>query len=160
MGSKKSETKQTNEPPKWAAPLFQQAAGDAQALYNSKTGYNTYTGPTQADLSAPTLTGMNSALAATGYTGTPITNESINANIPDVFSIMQQALASRQSPAPAAAASRLTDSVKVADAGPGRSALYIQRPINPSTGEYMTDEQAVSQYRNTQARQAELNRGR
>lgn len=160
MGSKKSETKQTNEPPKWAAPLFQQAAGDAQALYNSKTGYNTYTGPTQADLSAPTLTGMNSALAATGYTGTPITNESVNANIPDVFSIMQQALASRQSSLPAAAAPRLSDSVKIADASPGRKALYIQRPINSATGEYLTDDQAIAQYRDQQARQAELNRGR
>jgi len=158
MGSKKSETTQKSEPPAWSKPLFTQAAGDALNLYNSKTGYNTYTGPTQADLSAPTLAGMNGALAATGYTGAPISNESINANIPDVFSIMQQAMASKSSPAPAA--SRLSDAVMVADASPGRKALYIQRPINPSTGEYMTDEQAISQYRNTQARQAELNRGR
>lgn len=160
MGSKKSETTQKSEPPAWSKPLFTQAAGDALNLYNSKTGYNTYTGPTQADLSAPTLAGMNGALAATGYTGAPISNESINANIPDVFSIMQQAMASKQSSAPAATASRMSDSVKVADAGPGRKALYIQRPINSATGEYLTDDQAIAQYRDQQARQAELNRGR
>src|SRR5690606_18672351 len=97
-----TEARQENAPPAWAAPLFKKGASEAQHLYDTKTGYNTYTGPTQADLSAPTLSGMNNALAATGFTGAPISNESINAGIPDVMAIMQQALANRPPPQQAA----------------------------------------------------------
>ncbi|MFC0246405.1 hypothetical protein ACFOLL_04380 [Falsochrobactrum ovis] len=158
MGSKKTETRQENAPPKWAAPLFKQGAKEAQRLYDTKTGYNTYTGPTQAALSAPTLSGLNNALAATGFTGAPITNESINANIPDVMAIMQEALANKQPPQ--AATSRLSDAVLVSNARPGRGEVWIQRPINPSTGEYMTDDEARAQYGQQRARQAALNRGR
>ncbi|MDL2203518.1 hypothetical protein QQF51_12705 [Brucella intermedia] len=96
--SSKQETKQTNEPPAWARPALEQAGKDALALYQSGSGYNTYTGPTMAPLSDVTLGGMNNLLAATGYTGAPVTNQSIMANVPDVNAIMQQALANKPKP--------------------------------------------------------------
>lgn len=100
MGGKssKQETKQTNEPPSWAKPALERAGQDALKLYDSGVGYNTYTGPTQTDLSAPTLGGMNGILAATGFQGAPVTNQSINSVVPDVNAIMQQILASKQRP--------------------------------------------------------------
>lgn len=97
--STKQESKQTNEPPKWAKPALERAGHDALALYDSGSGYNTYTGPTQAGLSDVTLGGMNGILAATGFKGAPVSNQSINANIPNVQAIMQQALANKPQPA-------------------------------------------------------------
>lgn len=140
MGSKKSETKQTNEPPKWAAPLFKQAAGDAQSLYNNRIGYNTYTGPTQAPLSDQTLGGMNNALAATGFTGSPVTNQSINSQIPDVFSIMQQALANKPKPQ-AAPSNPMADAVWM----PGNElsqGRYVKR-LTDSDGNPLSDEETI-----------------
>lgn len=100
MGGKssKQETTQTNEPPAWARPALERAGKDALALYNSGSGYNTYTGPTMAPLSDVTLGGMNNMLAATGYQGAPVTNQSIMANVPDVNAIMQQAMANKPAP--------------------------------------------------------------
>jgi hypothetical protein len=49
---------QDNEPPKWAAPLFQQSAREAQNLYNSGHGFNIYPGPTTAEPSRNTMLGM------------------------------------------------------------------------------------------------------
>lgn len=97
--STKQETKQENSPPAWAKPALERAGKDALALYDSGSGYNTYTGPTQAGLSDVTLGGMNGILAATGYRGGPVSNQSINANIPNVQAIMQQALANKPKPA-------------------------------------------------------------
>ena len=143
MGSKKTETRQENAPPKWAAPLFKQGASEAQRLYDTRTGYNTYTGPTQAGLSDPTLSGMNNALAATGFTGSPVSNESINAGIPDVMAIMQQALASKQQPQ--AEKGPGGDLVWIDPRGPGRAGYFMQRPFDPQTGEYLSDEDAGKQ---------------
>jgi hypothetical protein len=58
-GSLKGSTtvKQSNEPPKWAAPLFEQSAGEAQNLYNSNTGFNIWPGSTVAEPSAMTQAG-------------------------------------------------------------------------------------------------------
>ncbi|WP_202312128.1 hypothetical protein [Mesorhizobium sp. L-8-10] len=80
--SKSTTSKQTNEPPVWARPLLEKAASEAMNLYNSGVGHNVYNGPTRAPLSSQTLGGMNALMAATGGTGKPITNESINALIP------------------------------------------------------------------------------
>lgn len=96
--SSKQETTQKNEPPAWARPALERAGKDALALYDAGAGYNTYTGPTMAPLSDVTLGGMNNLLAATGYTGAPVTNQSIMANVPDVSAIMQQALANKPKP--------------------------------------------------------------
>lgn len=54
-------TKQTseNKPPEWAAPLFKQSASEAQNLYASGAGGNTYTGSTVSGLSGPTMLGIN-----------------------------------------------------------------------------------------------------
>ena len=49
--------KQTNEPPKWAAPLFEQSAGIAQNLYDSNAGFNIWPGSTVAEPSAMTQAG-------------------------------------------------------------------------------------------------------
>lgn len=57
--SKTSTTKQENSPPEWAAPLFTQSATDAQKLYNSGSGGNTYQGSTVAPLSGTTMGGVN-----------------------------------------------------------------------------------------------------
>lgn len=157
MGSKSTKTTQENKPPAWAAPLFKQGASEAQRLYDAKTGYNTYTGPTQADLSAPTLSGMNNALAATGFTGAPVTNESINAGIPDVTAIMQQAMAGREQPQ--APASRGGDLVYIEPRGPGRAGYYIERPFDKRTGEYLSDEDAANQERRNAYMKMLENRG-
>jgi len=99
MGSKSTKTTQTNEPPKWARPMLERGAADALALYEQGKGYNTYTGPTQAPLSDPTLSGMNSLLAATGYSGAPVSNQSINSLIPDLSALFEQ-VKNRNSAAP------------------------------------------------------------
>ncbi|CAN7494112.1 hypothetical protein LJR231_003460 [Phyllobacterium sp. LjRoot231] len=96
--SSKQETTQKNEPPEWAKPALERAGQDALKLYDSGAGYNTYTGPTQAPLSDMTLGGMNNMLAATGYQGAPVSDQSINASVPNVQAIMQQALANKPKP--------------------------------------------------------------
>jgi hypothetical protein len=80
---KSTKTTEENKPPAWAEPLLKQAAGDAQNLYNQGVGYHTYTGPTQAGLSDSTLSGMNSLLAATGYSGPKVTNQTWQ-NAPEI----------------------------------------------------------------------------
>lgn len=83
--SQKSTTTQKNEPPAWAKPLLERGAGVALDLFNNGTGFGVYTGPTQAPLSSQTLGAMNAIMAATGGGGGgPITNDSINALIPQV----------------------------------------------------------------------------
>jgi hypothetical protein len=54
-------TKQTteNKPPEWAVPLFKQSATEAQSLYNSGQGGNTFQGSTVAPLSGTTMAGVN-----------------------------------------------------------------------------------------------------
>jgi hypothetical protein len=69
MGSSTSST-QTSSPPSWAEPLFKQSATEAQNLYNSGAGGNTYTGPTVADLSGTTMGGINSLAQAGSNTNT------------------------------------------------------------------------------------------
>lgn len=108
MGSKGGGTTtqtQTNEPPAWAAPLLKQAAGDAQKLYDSGSGYNVYRGPTRAGMSDQTLSGMNGLLAATGYKGAPVANQSPEQMFPQVMQMIQQQQAQRaQQQQPAAPA--------------------------------------------------------
>lgn len=70
MGSKSSKQTTENKPPKWAAPLFQQSAQEATALYNSGVGGNTYTGSTVADLSDTTMGGVNQLATAGANTNT------------------------------------------------------------------------------------------
>lgn len=69
MGSSTSST-QTSSPPSWAEPLFKQSATEAQNLYNSGAGGNTYTGPTVADLSGTTMSGVNQLAQAGANTDT------------------------------------------------------------------------------------------
>ncbi|HWK64122.1 MAG TPA: hypothetical protein VNS34_04235 [Rhizobiaceae bacterium] len=88
---KSTTSKQTNEPPAWAKPLLTKAASEGMRLYDAGVGYNVYDGPTQAPLSDATLGGMNKLLAATGYTGAPVSNEGINSLIPDIRPMIEQA---------------------------------------------------------------------
>jgi hypothetical protein len=81
---KSTTSKQTSEPPAWAKPLLTKAASEGMRLYDAGAGYNVYDGPTQAPLSDVTLGGMNSLLAATGYGGAPISNQSIDALVPNI----------------------------------------------------------------------------
>lgn len=76
-GKTTQSTSQTSEPPSWAKPLLQKAAGEAMNLYNSGQGYNVYRGPTQAQFSDPRLEGLNRAMMMSGSTGPKITNESV-----------------------------------------------------------------------------------
>lgn len=69
MGSS-TESTQTSEPPGWAKPLFTQSATEAQNLYNSGSGGNTYTGPTVSDLSGTTMGGVNALNTAGANTNT------------------------------------------------------------------------------------------
>lgn len=57
--SKESSTTQTNDPPSWAKPLFEQSASEANKLYSSGAGGNTWLGSTVAPLSDTTMTGVN-----------------------------------------------------------------------------------------------------
>lgn len=58
-GGSKSTTTQTNSPPSWAQPLFEQSAGEASRLYNQGAGVNTYLGSTVAPLGDTTMLGVN-----------------------------------------------------------------------------------------------------
>lgn len=69
MGSSTSSS-QTSSPPAWAQPLFTQSAKEAQNLYNSGAGGNTYTGPTVANLSGTTMSGVNQLATAGANTNT------------------------------------------------------------------------------------------
>lgn len=63
----KQTTVQTNAPPSWALPLFQQGAGDATRIYNSGKGGNVYQGRRVADLSDETrnaISGLQDAANA------------------------------------------------------------------------------------------------
>lgn len=59
MGSKSTKQTTENKPPEWATPLFSQSASEAQKLYASGSGGNTYTGSTVAPLSGTTMGGIN-----------------------------------------------------------------------------------------------------
>jgi hypothetical protein len=87
-GGQSTSTTQTSSPPEWALPLLQRGAGDALKLYNSGQGYNVYQGPTQAQMSGQTLGGMNSLLAATGYEGAPVQNQTPQQMFPDVMKLL------------------------------------------------------------------------
>lgn len=90
---KSTTSKQTSEPPAWAKPLLTKAASEGMRLYDDGAGYNVYGGPSQAPLSDATLGGMNSLLAATGYGGPPITNQSIDALVPNIQPMIEAAAA-------------------------------------------------------------------
>ena len=72
-GSTTQNTKQTSEPPAWAKPLLEKAAGSAQALFDSGQGYNVYRGPTMADFSQQKIDALNKIMALTGG-GAPVSN--------------------------------------------------------------------------------------
>ncbi len=67
-----STTKSTesNEPPKFAAPLYDAIGKDALALYQSGQGLNPYPGSTVADFSPTTLEGLDALTAAGRNTNT------------------------------------------------------------------------------------------
>ncbi|RUW04050.1 tail fiber domain-containing protein [Mesorhizobium sp. M1A.F.Ca.IN.020.04.1.1] len=69
MGSSTSSS-QTSSPPKWAQPLFEKSATEAQNIYNSGAGGNTFSGPTVADLSGTTVSGINQLATAGANTNT------------------------------------------------------------------------------------------
>lgn len=94
-------TNQTNAPPEWARPALERAGQEAMRLFDSGSGFHTYTGPTQAGMSDPRLAGMNALLQATGYQGAPVSNQTVQGMVPDVNSIMQQRLANNLQPSTA-----------------------------------------------------------
>ena len=53
-----STSKTTNEPPKWAAPLFQKSAAEAQRIYDNDIGFHSWMGPTTAEPSRATEEGI------------------------------------------------------------------------------------------------------
>jgi len=69
--SRKKQTQssiQTSAPPKWAQPLFEQGAKQAQDLYNSGAGGNVYQGQRVADLSNVSRSGVDTiGAAASGF---------------------------------------------------------------------------------------------
>lgn len=74
MASSPKETKTTNAPPAWAAPLFSQSASEAQKLYNSGAGGNVYQGDTTAGLGSTTQAGLSGVQNA--VSGLPSTSSS------------------------------------------------------------------------------------
>ena len=63
MGTSSSSTT-SNEPPSWAKAGFQEAGQQAQNLYNSGVGGNTFMGSTVAPLSDTTMQGLNATVNA------------------------------------------------------------------------------------------------
>lgn len=57
--SSTTKTTSENKPPEWAAEGYKQAGSEAQRLYNSGAGGNTYLGSTVAPLSDTTMGGVN-----------------------------------------------------------------------------------------------------
>lgn len=57
--SSTTKTTSENKPPEWAAEGYKQAGSEAQRLYNSGSGGNTYLGSTVAPLSDTTMAGIN-----------------------------------------------------------------------------------------------------
>lgn len=57
MGTSSTQ-KTSNEPPKWAAPLFTKSAEEATKMYDNETGFNSWQGPTVAAPSKWTEQGM------------------------------------------------------------------------------------------------------
>lgn len=57
--SSTTKTTTENKPPEWAAEGYKQAGSEAQRLYNSGSGGNTYLGSTVAPLSDTTMSGVN-----------------------------------------------------------------------------------------------------
>lgn len=103
MGAKAGPTTtqtQTSAPPEWARPALEMAGNEAMRLYGEGKGFNTYRGPTRVGMSDPRLAGMNALLAATGYQGAPVSNQTVQGMVPDVNGIMQQVLANKPKPAP------------------------------------------------------------
>jgi hypothetical protein len=92
-GGQSTSTTQTNSPPEWARPLLELGAADAMKMYQSGEGYNVYRGPTQAQMSGQTLGGMNSLLAATGYTGAPVQNQTPQQMFPEVMKMLAAQIA-------------------------------------------------------------------
>lgn len=68
MGGGTTTTKTDNEPPSWAKPLFTLSADEAQKLYDSNSGFNTWKGPVTTNFSKDTLGGL-SALRSLGDVG-------------------------------------------------------------------------------------------
>jgi hypothetical protein len=73
----KTETKQTNDPPAWAKPMFEKSAKEGLDLYNSGSGYNVYQGPTVATPSDSTMQGVNRLEQSAG-TLQGLANNSVN----------------------------------------------------------------------------------
>lgn len=96
-GGQTQHTTQTNAPPAWAEPLLRRAAGDAMNLYDAKSGYNIYQGPTRADMSPQTLAGMNAIMAATGGP-MGITNQTPQQLFPDVMRLLRQQQRQKKNP--------------------------------------------------------------
>ena len=95
-GQTSSQTVQSNEPPEWARPLLEKSAGDAMKLYDAGMGYNVYEGPTQANMSKPTLGGMNRMLAATGFKGPQVQNQSAQQQFPKLFKMFEDQAKAKQ----------------------------------------------------------------
>lgn len=75
MGGKSSTQKTENKPPKWAQPLFQQSASEAQRIYDSGAGGNVYQGDTVAGLGDTTQQGIAGVKsAAAGFNNPTVSN--------------------------------------------------------------------------------------
>jgi hypothetical protein len=75
MGGKSSTQKTENKPPKWATPLFQQSASEAQKIYDSGAGGNVYQGETVAGLGDTTKQGIAGVQsAAAGFNNPAVAN--------------------------------------------------------------------------------------
>lgn len=99
-GGQSTSSTQTNEPPAWAVPLLQRGADDALKLYESGQGYNVYQGPTQAQMSGQTLGGMNGLLAATGFQGAPVQNQTPQQMFPEVMKLLAAQTGVNKPPTP------------------------------------------------------------
>jgi hypothetical protein len=67
VGGKTSTTKVENEPPAWAAPLFQQGATSAKYLYDNRIGGNVFAGDTVAKWNPRMTRGAQSLMDAGSF---------------------------------------------------------------------------------------------
>jgi len=83
MASSPKTTTTENKPPKWATPLFEQSATEAQNIYNSGKGGGVYQGDTTAGLGTTTqsgISGLQGAVSAMPSTTSSASNLAEMAN--------------------------------------------------------------------------------
>lgn len=129
-GSQSQKSSQTVQPPDWAKPLLQKAAGAAMSLYDQGSGFNPYRGPTVADFSPEKIAALNNMLKMTG-SGQQVSNAAMtgdqNTQVQQARALIQQQMAQQQAARAAAAAAAASPAGRYAPR-PQQPQMFIRDP--------------------------------